>query len=372
MRLYVVIGCLLMGSALCHAAVLPKEVLPARETFEVGLQMTDREGQEQVKVWGDAYLRDLRKLERDMQSAAQFRWMVAAHDEIVRFTKERTLPAQLVPEPMELHNVQAIAQWKLLQLQYSNECVLVKLAGTYVKELEAAYALAEKKGGGEALRPLEEERDRVVTLDRLRRALDSSKVRPPSAPAVLSNVVASAASDSDRLPHRVTLFRPAGEALNVTMDFDMRLSLAEDMSHLKTVNKSGGAGSTSRTIDGQVAFIPRIVIACQRGEILSGSRLVIEYYSRSLTEHSHQRESVESIVLPRIASGGSHSVDAKGIQLHRTHSISTSVSGVSHSVSGSEFYGLILHVVSADGGVLMQRFAPQALEHELAPTPPEK
>ena len=154
--------------------------------------------------------------------------------------------------------------------------------------------------------------------------------------------------------------------------YNLRASMLEDVSKLNQ-RRAEGANGKVNALEGQIGYVPHIVLSCQHGEVPSGSRLVIEYFSRSLTSHTHRRETVESVLLPRVEHGESYTVEAKGIQLFRSEQImSTMRVGVSRNFTGSEFYGLILHVVDPDGHVLVQRFTPQALARELAATPPEK
>jgi len=371
MRLCLVIGWLMMGSAVCFADALPREILPAREAFEVGLQVAEKEGQGRLNALGDEYLQALRNLKNEMQTNAQFRGLVEVHDEIARFAKARVLPPHPIEEPVELHDAQALYQLKTIQTQFSNEFALVRLADRYVQQLAAVREIVEKMGGSSAmLRAVDEECERVVNLERLRRALEGTKVRPPSSLEVGTNGLASAA-ETEQVRRPMDLCRPANESLQTTIGYAIRATVFEDFSRIKT-RKTEGV-TKGRTTDGQTAYVPRIVLTCQRGEVPSGSRLVIEYYSRALTEHAHHREAVESVLLPRLDRGENFTVEAKGIQLYRFEQVMANrgVGGVTRNFYGSEFYGLILHLVDPDGRVLLQRFAPQALEHELG-KPPEK
>ena len=355
----------------CRAAALPKEILPARETFEVGITMADKQSAERITAVGNEYLAQLVVIERDMQSNAQFRGLVTVHDEWARFAKARTMLPRPNEEPVELRDAQGLFQLRFLQVQYSNEVALVKLAEQYVQDLAEVRSALEKRAAASVLNALDEERDRVIGLARLRRALELTKVRPPPSLDSLTNSVLEA-SDGERVRRIMELSRPSNESLHATIGYTMRAAVYEDLSKLKA-NKSDGAGIRGRGINGQISYTPRISITCQHGEVPSGSRLVIEYYSRSVADRSRHRESVESVLLPRIDKGENYTAEAKGILLFRSEQVATIYRvGVSRNLSGSEFYGLILHLVDPEGHVLLQRFSPQALERDLAAKPPEK
>lgn len=358
---------------LCQVPVsaLPKELLPARETFEVGVAMADKQGAERIKLLGDEYLGQLIALEREMQSNGQFRCVVVIHDEVGRYAKARMLLARPLDEPVELRDIQAIYQFRSVQTQYSNELVLVKLAERYMQELVTVRACIDKQNKPSLLKVVDEELERVINSTRLRRALDLTKIRPPlSLDSVTNSLVDSA--ESARVRRIMELSRPSGESLQATIGYSMRAAVYEDLSRLKS-RKSDGAGVKGRALEGQVVYTPRITLSCQHNEIPSGSRLVLEYFSRSISDRKRHRESYETVLLPRIERGESYTIETKGVPLYRSEAINTIYRvGVNKNYSGSEFYGLILHLVDPEGHVLLQRYAPQALERDVAPRPPEK
>ena len=371
MRLLGIIWLVVLCALCASALTLPKEVLPARETFEVGLEVADKQGTERLKTLGEEYLAQLGAIEREMQSNAQFRALVIVHDEWARFAKARMMPPRLLDDPVELRDVQTVFQLRLLQTQYSNELALVKLAERYVQELAAARVPLEQNGSSSGLKILDEERDRVIGLARLRRALDLTKIHPPASLDSLTNNVTDL-GDSGRVRRIMELNRPSSESLQATIGYTMRAAVYEDLSRIKA-RKSEGAGAKGRSFDGQILYTPRVTIACQHSEVPSGSRLVIEYFSRSIADRQRRRESMESVLLPRIERGESYTIEAKGLQLYRAEQVTTTHRvGVSRSYSGSEFYGLILHLIDPEGRVLLQRFAPQSLERDVAAKPPDK
>ncbi len=371
MRLPCLTFFLLLGSLPSWAAALPKEILPARETFEVGLEVSDKQGAERLKTLGDEYLKQLVGIEREMQSNAQFRALVTVHDEWLRFHKARLMPPRLLEDPVELKELQALTQFRLLQTQYSNELALVKLAEHYVQELSSVRANNEKQGTASVLKTLDEERDRVLGLVRLRKALDLTKIRPPASLDAITNSVADA-GDNDRVRRVMELNKPNNEALQATIGYAIRTVIYEDTSRIKA-RKSEGAGSRGRSFDGMVLYTPRITIVSQHSEVPSGSKLVIEYFSKSIADRLRHRETSESVLLPRIDRGESYTFEPKGLQLYRSEQVTTIQRvGVSRSYGGNEFYGLILHLLDPDGRVLLQRFSPQSLDRELNVRPPDK
>ena len=360
---------LISGALYVGAASLPKEVVTARESFEIGLHQVVCDSEKRVTATGEEYLERLRAIEREMQSNGQFRGLVTVHDEIVRFTKERTLVGQPLAELVELRKAQASFQAKLMQEQYDDGCALLQLAGRYVQALALARETVEKQGAAAGVRELNEERDRVIGLAKLRAALETTKAHAPTAEVAPAKVKTVA---DERVRRQLDICRPAAEPLQAMIGYNLRASLLEDVSKLNQ-RRAEGANGKVNSLEGQIGYVPHIVLSCQHGEVPSGSRLVIEYFSRSLTSHSHRRETVESVLLPRLDHGESYTVEAKGIQLFRSEQITATMRvGVSRNFTGSEFYGLILHVVNPDGHVLVQRFTPQALARELSATPPEK
>jgi hypothetical protein len=357
----------------CGAVELPKEVQPAREEFEEGLKKAEQQGQERVTTIGEAYLKRLRELSHQQQLKGRFRGLVTVRDEIARFTKVRTFPDRPTEEPVELREAQASFQLKLQQTQYSNDFAIVKLAERYVQTLAVANEALEKNSSTQTTQAVESECERVIALPRLRQALEVTKVRPPTAqPKAHTGAAASAGNNDTRTRRPLDLFRPDKEPLASTINYEAKVWLYEDASQLKA-RKSAGAGSMYRSLDGLVNYAPRITLTCHNGEILSGSRLVIEYFSRTLPEHNLKREAVERLTLPRLERAKSFTMETKGLQLNRSESVSVQqYAGVSVSNFGAEFYGIILHLVDPDGQVLWQRFSPQALERELAATPPDK
>jgi len=373
MRWQEVMGGLFLCGLLCGAARFPKDLLSAREEFEVGLQVGDKQEQERLTTVGEAYLQRLRELAHQQQAKGHIRGLVTLRDEIARFAKARVFPDHPVEEPVELRDAQVLYQLQRQQVQYSNEFAIVKLAEHYVQVLAIARDVLEKSNTVEGVQALDDECERVVALARLRQALDATKVRPAAAlPKPSPGAVTSAGAADSRIRRPLDIFRPANESLTSMISYEARAVVFEDVSQLKS-HRTAGAGSTYRSLDGPVGYAPRITLICHRAELLSGSRLVIEFFSRSLPDHVVRHEVVEKITLPRLERGRSYTVEAKGIQLNRSEQVNSIQSaGVSVSHFGAEFYGLIMHLVDPDGRVLWQRFSPQALERELAATPPEK
>ncbi len=373
MRCLNIIGCVALCTSLCTAQQFPQDVLPAREDFEVGLQMAEKQEQERLAAVGDTYLRKLRELAQQQQAKGRFRGLVTLRDEIARFAKARTFPDHPVEEPVELREAQAVFQLKWQQTQYSNEFAIVKLAERYVQALAVPREALANGTTMERVYALDAECDRVVGLPRLRQALAATKIRPPAAlPKSPTGTVADAGLSEARLRHPLDIFRPSNEPLSATIGCEVRAVVFEDLSQLKS-RKTAGAGSSYRSLEGQVGYVPRITLTCHRGELLSGSRLVIEYFSRSLPDHILHHEVVERILLPWLERGKSYTVEAKGVQLTRSEQVNViQTAGVSVSHAGAEFYGVILHLLDPDGRVLWHRFSPQALERELAAVPPDK
>jgi hypothetical protein len=364
---------LTFGACWCGAAELPKEVQVLHDDFEASLKKVEKQGQDALAAISDTYLQRLRELARLQQARGHFRGLVAMRDEIARFAKARTLPDRPVEEPVELRDAQATFQARLQQTQYSNEFSIVKLAEHYVQALAIASEDLTKGSSTTDVQTVESECDRVVALPRLRQALEATKIRPASVlPKTPSNLVASTTSSDARIRRPLDIFRPSNEPLAATINYDGRVQLSEDATQVRQ-RKSAGAGSSYRSQDGPIGYTLRVTLSCRSGEIPSGSKLCIEYYSRSLPEHNLRREAVEWVALPRLDRSKSYVIESKGIKLNRSESVSVQqYAGVSVSNFGAEFYGVILHLVDPDGRVLWQRFSPQALERELAATPPEK
>jgi len=101
----------------------------------------------------------------------------------------------------------------------------------------------------------------------------------------------------------------------------------------------------------------------------AGSRIVAEYFARSLTDNVREYVKSEEMILPGIYAGESYTADLKGFTVTQSISVSGSTSGLTRSYTGTEFYGVIVSLLSPQGAVVMQRFFPQYLSRYLSDTP---
>lgn len=349
------------AAALCFAGLVfvvrAATLAEVRAEFDKAIQRLDGSREEQEAVFIAQYIKGLREIQSTLESQGQIRGVVAVFDELSRCTKAKSLPKAPAAEPVELYDLQIRFMSQLEQQQYSNELEIVRLAGRYVQALAQGAALSSDQS---TTAEVIAERERILTLPRLRTALKATAGTPPDIKAVYAAV-----TNVDLRFRSLKLTSSDTEALSMRMAYDLQVSLAEDDSKLR-VSKSTSSLATSQSESGYMGYRTRFIVTARSDALPAGCRVIATYYSRSLTDRSRKLEDVETVDLPAIEKGQSYALNGKGITLTRSYSTTSSTRGYNTvSVHGQEWYGLVVELQSADGATLLHRSHPQTLEREL-------
>lgn len=359
------------------AAGLPREAVTLKEFFETRLSQLDKENERRLMEIGLAYEDKLRQLEYEMQVAGRLRELINIYDERARFSKTHAAPPA-VPgvEPVELKTAQEALQ-KLYQIaQYTNEVSVMRLAGQYLQSMAGARKNTAEAGDEAGLKALDEERDRLLAMPRIRRALKGTLVDPSTNSIVLAGTLAGGtgtAISSDENEYRtereLRMYRLSTENVAAVMGYSIGVTMVEDRSKTRQT-KSEGKRTYSESYSGPIGFLPRVTVACRNSEVPPGSRMVIEYFSRSTTDGARKYLSSEAMTLPAVGKGEQQEFEFKGVWITRSEGISSMYRyGTTKSYSGDEFHGIIVSLLDGDGHILVQRFHPQSLDREVTPTP---
>lgn len=348
-------------AALCFAGLVfvvrAATLAEVRVEFDRAIQRLDGSREEQDAVFIAQYIKGLREIQSALETQGQIRGVVAVFDELSRCTKAKSLPKAPAAEPVELYDLQIRFMSQLEQQQYSNELEVVRLAGRYVQALAQGAATS---SGQATTAEVIAERERILTLPRLRAALKATAGPPPDIKAVFASV-----TNVDLRFRSLKLTSSDTEALSMRMAYDLQVSLAEDDSKLR-VSKSTSSLSTSQSESGYVGYRPRFIVTARSDTLPPGCRVVATYYSRSLTDRTRKLEDIETIDLPAIEKGQSYALNGRGITLTRSYSTTSSTRGYNTvSVHGQEWYGLVVQLQTADGAILLHRSNPQTLEREV-------
>lgn len=345
-------GALLAFASLAMAA----GVADLGAEFDKALQRIDGAIEEQRAEMNALYVKRLREIQTDLEAQGQVRGAVAVFDEISRSTKAKTLPPLPAVDPVELHDAQLQFIARSQQVQYSNEMEVVRLASRCMQALAQARAMLNDS----AAKAIDEERNRILALPRLRAALKATAGTPPDVQAIYAS-----ATNSDLKYRSVKLTPGDSEALSMRLAYDLQLGLAEDDSKLR-VRKSTSSYASTHSEDGVVVYKTRFTVAARGDTLPAGCRIMATYYSRSLTDRERKRETTESIDLPTLERGQSYTLDGQGLSLVRSYSTTASTRGYAGlSVQGQEWYGLVVDLLDPEGRLMLHRCSPQSLEREL-------
>ena len=362
LRRALIVGLLAMLPARLPAA-LPKEAMPLRDAFETSLSGLDSERAARLKALADDYGAALARLRGELENSGRLRPLVAVQDEIARFAKAHD-PAGGSAESFELMSLQTLFAARSQQVQYSNDVEVIRLAERYVQALAELRTGLERTQAAEAVKGLEDERDRLLSLGRVRSALRTTLAVPAAPPE--SGQPAGAATNAIAGKGRpLRLYRMVNEDVSKVMGYTMTLTLMEDESRLK-VRESDAGMTTTRSEDGPVIYTPRITIASRNSEVPPDCDLTIDYYTRSFTDSGYRRESSETMPLPRIERGTAATVEGRGVSLWRSTSVTHTGRGPdARTYSGSELYGMVITIRDSHNEVLLLRFTPQLLSRDL-------
>jgi hypothetical protein len=360
---------LAMAAAKAPESGIPREAEAARTEFDAGLRAGDEEAQRLMQGLDLIYADKLRQLQYTLQFSGRLRELMAVHDEARRYQAKRTPPAVTASiEPAELRVLAEEHLRALRTAQYSNDLAVARTASLYVQNLAILRRSLAEQVDPEVLLALDAERDRLLTNARIRQAVAGCAVTPGS----LTNLTVAtidageAAGTSDRM---LRLYGLGNDQAAVLMGYTLDVGMTEDQSRLRE-RKTESIQVRSRSRDGSVGYQFRVTVSGRNSEVPPGSRLIVEYFSRSMTDNSRKFHSSEQAVLTGVGRGESSTVEFKGISLYRSESLMSGLrGGGTRSYSGDEFHGLIVSLLDPEGRIILQRFHPQAMSKEVNDTP---
>jgi hypothetical protein len=244
------------------------------------------------------------------------------------------------------------------QIQHAQK--VVSLFESYLKVLGD---MSLKTSEYQAQELIAAERERILDLPAARTAV--SNLLASTASPVPTRAVVRAAPEipADAEVKEWQLYRPQNEAANITMGLDLGLEMIAFSPDMR-VSKSSSYYSSGRSESGDTWHIPRVRITARNANLPPDCRLVIDYYSRSLTETERYREKTDTIALPLLEKGMSFSATGQGVNVYRSYSQSFALRSSTESIAGKRFHGVVITIVGGDGTVLMRRFSPQNLVRE--------
>lgn len=348
---------------------LPADAERSRTEFDKRLGEMDQRAAQVTSILGAAYASLLRDLRTRLQAAGRIRDMVAVHDELARYDREKTLPApEAVPLPSELAKIASRFASQARSEAYTAELEIVEAANRHLQNLASFAAQLSLDGRATVVAVLDAERDRVAAHPRVRAALAGSAGPPPTAP---KGLLATQEQDDPLMEGRkLRMAGPSGEDAERSMAYTLEVTVREDRSRMYQGKVEGPLRmGLSHTVSGPVVYRFHVTLAGRNGEIPPDSRLVAEYFKRGLVDQVRTFHAAEEIKLPKIGRKESRTFDLNGVELVLTETLTVTSIGMNRSFSGHDFYGLIVSVVDASGRILFQRFSPQQLGKEVSPTP---
>lgn len=345
---------------------LPPEATAYRATFFEEIRKAESASEQLVFAHGIAYAERLRQLQYAFQVAGRLGDLILVYDEIQRLQNEKKPPS---PSPaMEPAELRLLAEDYVLSLRtarHSNDVHVARASADYIQQLAVLRRSMAERDGGDLLLMLDAERDRLLTNAVIRQAVDGSVAKPGTLAADMISTDMTAREFNDII---LRLYRPTNESVDAITAHSIDVGMTEDSSGMADRKTSSGRGeATSRS--GKLNYTFRVTVSGRARDVPSGSRIVVEYFARSMTDDAREYVKAEEAILPAILAGESYTADLKGFTVAQTVSISVTTSGMTRSYTGSEFYGIIVSLLNPTGGVVMQRFFPQYLSRHLSPTP---
>lgn len=347
---------------------LPSEAGAYQSEYLAGLKAAEDKTEQMFLGLNIAYVEKLRQLQYSLQLSGRLKDLIAVHDELIRFRTQRTPPAPTpTMEPPELRILAEEQVRALRTAQYSNDVHVARAASTYIQNLALLRRILAEKSGPDILVNLDAERDRLLTNAAIRQAVVGSLTSPDSLTNLISTVdsMGPTANESDRL---LRLYRPGNEPAATIMGYSLDVGMTEDTSRMRQA-KSDGKQATTVSQSGNVAYQFRVTVVGRNSEVPSGSRIVIEYFQRSLTDSAKSYVSSEQSLLPGVGKGETYTVEFKGVSLYKSESSSSGSRGWTRSFSGHEFHGVIVSLLDPEGRIILQRFHPQSMSREVNATP---
>ncbi len=335
--------------------------------FEAAVRAADDSWQKVQRGLEIAYVDRLRQLMYSLQYAGRLRDLLSVYDEYHRFQTKRQLPTPTpAMEPPELRILAEEHVKALRTAEYSNHVAVARAAAVYLQSIAILRRSLAERSDPDVLLQLDAERDRLLTNPRIRIAVASAA----AGIVIPTNFVVAADASAEQTPNErlLRLYRLGNEDAASLMGYAIEVGMIEDTSRLRET-KSEYSRSRSESRSGTVAYRFRVTISGRNSEVPAGSRVIAEYFSRSMTDGEKKYHSSEQSLLPWIGRGESHTVEFNGISLYRAETLTVASRGSGRSFSGEEFHGIIVSLLDPEGRILVQRFHPQTLSKDVTPTP---
>lgn len=346
---------------------LPPEVRTYRNDYEAAVRAADDNLQRIQRGLELTYTEKLRQLMYAMQYTGRLRDLLNIYDEYVRFQTKRALPTPTpAMEPSELRLLAEEHVKAVRTAEYSNHVAVARAAAVYLQNLAMLRRTMAERAEPDVLLQIDAERDRMLTNARIRTAVVSA-----AAGIVIPTNFVVAADSPDTPPEGervLRLYRLGVEDAATLMAYSIEVGMIEDTSRLREV-KTETTRSRSESRSGTVVYRFRVTITARNAEVPAGSRVITEYFARSLTDGSKRYHSSEQTLVPWIGRGESHTVEFNGISLYRSESQTVQSRGSGRSFSGEEFHGIIVSLLDPEGRIMLQRFYPQSLSKDVIAMP---
>ena len=356
-----------VAAGMLATAALPPNVESYRAAYEAAVRAADDTLQQVQRGLELTYVDRLRQLMYSLQYAGRLKDLLAVYDELARFQSKRQPPTPTpAMEPPELRVLAEEYVKAIRTAEYSNAVTVARAAAAYLQNMAALRRTLAEQADPEVLLLLDAERDRLLTNARIRAAVAAA-----AAGIVIPTNFVVAADGPTTTPENeriLRLFRLGTEDAAALMAYNIEVGMIEDTSRLRET-KSEYSRSRSESRAGTVAYRFRVTISARNAEVPAGSRVIVEYFARSLTDGSRRYHSSEQSLVPWIGRGESHTVEFNGIALYRSETITQSRGSSGRTYSGEEFHGIIISLLDPEGRILMQRFYPQSLAKEVTDTP---
>ncbi len=384
----------------------PADLAGYKEQFDGSLRRLQMRGDQAVDGICRQYLDALNRLETSLQERGDLQSVILVRDEKARFEQAQKIPDDaLAEDPASLKDAQAKyrEQYDVLKKEKASKIVL--LSERYMQDLTALERTLTNLGNAEAAAKVKAEREALLNNAAVREAIALNRQKKPGpapAPAAAAPTEEKPAEETPAEPAApkpapaattsavpaYTFYKPGTEPAVSSKDirklqlsftspqsraagaaFSMSASVVTSKEQLQT-SKDVGQSWYTKSAQGTVFYKPRVTILARNKGIDATSKLIVEYFSKSIDEQDRQKDCVESIVLPAVPQGQGVVVDAKGIGLYKFEYESNWGVGGQKSKRGREFYGLILSIYKPDGSLLFQQVSSQALDKEASPTVP--
>ena len=356
-----------------------------KSEFEAAMRTVQVEQRETLKALRQNYADTLAKLESQVQEKGAMQEMIAIRDEKTRFEQAGEIPAEALTTTLPaLRKAQDDWNQQFRKAQLAQAQKIAGASEKYMQSLSGLQKTLAAQNDAAGLEATKVEIERLMSNNIIRDALalarPSKSVAAESAAKLPPKKAEPPVTVAPPLTTPIEVggykFYPLGkepavkDLKELRMDFPnterkgagfyyaLAAKVYSDKSKVEVI-KSRDFDWMSKREEGQVQSAPRITIACRNKDMPEGSKLVIQYISRSTTRTTETREDrVEHIALPRLARSQTVVVDGQGIALYKFDYHSTYTY---RSRSGREFYGLIVSVFDAEGRLLIQQCGPSSL-----------